>query len=345
MSLYESFLRPLAFKIDPEVVHERAMAMLEKGFFKCRSFSDPRLAQNLFGIDFPNPLGLAAGFDKNARALDYWHQLGFGHVECGTVTYQAQPGNPRPRLFRLPSEQGLINRMGFNNDGAREVAGRLASAKSQIPVGINLGKSKVTPLEKAAEDYQNSYRLLHTFGGYFVVNVSSPNTPGLRTLQEKGPLREIFASLREVDATKPLFVKVAPDLELTALDDVLDVACEAKLTGMIATNTTIARDMLARDPNEGGGLSGLPVRAKSNATLAHLARNAPKEMILIGVGGIFTGDDVYEKIRLGAHLTQVYTGWIYGGPHMAPTALERLIQLMERDGVKSLADARGTGLA
>ena len=318
------------------------MALLEKGVLKSRAFVDPRLAQTFFGVDFPNPLGLAAGFDKNARVLNYWHQLGFGYVECGTITYHAQPGNPKPRMFRIPEEKGLINRLGFNNDGAKCVAGRLAAAKPQIPVGVNLGKSKITELADAAKDYQNSYRLLHSHGAYFVVNVSSPNTPGLRTLQEKGPLRDIFAAIREIDATKPLFVKVAPDLELSALDDVLEVATEAKLTGMIATNTTITRDMLARDPNEGGGLSGAPLRAKSNAVLRHLAQNAPSEMLLIGVGGIFTGDDLYEKIRLGAHLAQVYTGWIYGGPHMVPTVLERLAELMDRDGVKSLAELRGT---
>ncbi|MGV3614009.1 MAG: quinone-dependent dihydroorotate dehydrogenase [Fimbriimonas sp.] len=344
MSLYESLVRPLAFRMDPERVHEMAMGMLQKGAFRARSFRDKRLEQSFFGVDFANPLGLAAGFDKNAVALEHWHQLGFGFVECGTVTAQAQPGNPKPRMFRIPEEKALINRLGFNNDGARTVAGRLAAARAHLPVGVNLGKSKVTPLEEAAADYQTSFRLLHPFGQYFVVNVSSPNTPGLRTLQEKGPLREIFAAMREVDAEKPLFVKVAPDLELSALDDVLEVAIEARLTGMIATNTTIRRDMLGRDPNEGGGLSGAPLKAKADATLAHLARKAPKEMILIGVGGIMTGDDVYDKIRLGAHLCQVYTGWIYSGPHMVPNCLERMVQLMDRDGVKSLDEVRGKDL-
>lgn len=344
MSLYDSVVRPLAFKVDPETVHEMAMRALQKGVFKARAVADPRLVQTYFGVTYPNPIGLAAGFDKNAVALDYWHQLGFGYVECGTITHKPQPGNDRPRLFRLPESQALINRMGFNNEGARVAAGRLASSRPQLPVGVNLGKSKVTPLEDAAKDYQESFRLLRPFGQYFVVNVSSPNTPGLRTLQEKGPLREIFAAIREVDAEKPLFVKVAPDLEWSALDDVIEVAAEAGLTGMIATNTTIARDMLPKDPNEGGGLSGKPVREKSNQVLAHIARHAPKSMILMGVGGIFTGDDVYEKIRLGAHLTQLYTGWIYGGPQMIPTCLERLVALLDRDGVKSLDELRGTGL-
>ncbi|HEY0868351.1 MAG TPA: quinone-dependent dihydroorotate dehydrogenase [Fimbriimonas sp.] len=342
MSLYESIVRPLAFNFDPERVHEVAMALIEKGTFRAKPFHDARLEQTLFGVRFPNPLGLAAGFDKNARALDYWHLLGFGHVECGTVTYRAQPGNPRPRLFRLPQDRALINRLGFNNDGARAVAGRLASASAQIPVGINLGKSKLTELDDAAKDYQESFRLMHRFGDYFVVNVSSPNTPGLRTLQEKGPLLEILSAMKEVDRSKPLFVKVAPDLETSALDEVVEVVHQAGLTGLIATNTTVGRQGLRNDPGQEGGLSGVPLREKSNAFLSHLYKSCNREMVLIGVGGIFNGADVYLKIRLGAHLCQLYTGWIYGGPHMVPEALAQLVRLLEADGYASLAEARGT---
>jgi len=330
--------------MDPESVHEKAMGLLEKGLVRAPLYQDPRLEQTFFGVKFPNPLGLAAGFDKNAIALDHWHQLGFGYVECGTITFHAQPGNPKPRMFRVPEEKGLINRLGFNNDGAAALAKRIASSHPQIPLGINLGKSKITELADAAKDYQESFRLLHTFGGYFVVNVSSPNTPGLRTLQDKSALTEILAALREVDATRPMFVKVAPDLELDALDEVLEVALTAKLTGLIATNTTIARDMLRKDPNQTGGLSGKPVREKSNATLVHLGMNAPKEMILIGVGGIMDGADMYEKIRLGAHLCQVYTGWIYGGPGMVPRTLREFVGLMDRDGVKTLDELRGSAI-
>ena len=334
----------MAFTMDPERIHEMAMNMLQKGVFRARSFQDPRLAQTLFGVKFPNPLGLAAGFDKNAVALNHWHQLGFGFVEVGTVTYHAQPGNPKPRMFRVPEDRGLINRLGFNNEGAASVATRLASAKSSVPVGVNLGKSKITELADAANDYQESYRLLHSFGDYFVVNVSSPNTPGLRTLQEKGPLLEILSALREVDSKKPLFVKVAPDLEWDALDDVLAVAQEAKLTGLIATNTTIGRESITHDPGEAGGLSGAPLKIKADAVLAHLARSADPSLILIGVGGIMNGQDIYDKIRFGAHLCQIYTGWIYGGPHMVPDALEQLVMLMQRDGVKNLDELRRTGL-
>ena len=342
MGLYDSVVRPLAFCFDPEWIHEQAMRAIRSGFVRARPFADPRLEQTLFDVHFPNPLGLAAGFDKNAVALDQWHGLGFGFVECGTFTYHAQPGNPQPRMFRLPHDRGLINRLGFNNEGAAAGAPRLAAAYARIPVGVNLGKSKVTPIELAAEDYAASFRQLHRHGQYFVVNVSSPNTPGLRSLQERSALREILAALREVDATRPLFVKVSPDLEYTALDELLEVAVEARLNGLIATNTTISRAGLSSDPGQDGGLSGAPLRERANQVLSHLARSAPKEMVLIGVGGIFTAADLYEKIRLGAHLCQIYTGWIYGGPQLIPDILEQLVLMMQRDGVSSLAELRRT---
>jgi len=275
-------------------------------------------------------------------ALDYWDRLGFGFVECGTITYHAQDGNPKPRMFRLPAEKALINRLGFNNLGAREVATNIASARPKIPLGVNLGKSKITPVETAADDYSESFRLLHGFGDYFVVNVSSPNTPGLRTLQERGPLTEILQSLKVIDAAKPLFVKVAPDLEIGALDEVIEVAHAMKLTGLIATNTTISRSSLSVDPSIEGGLSGAPLRAMSNLFLAHLFKSCDRDLILMGVGGIFTGDDLYEKICLGAHLCQIYTGWVYGGPHMVPEALQRCVELMAADGFGSVAEARGS---
>lgn len=343
MSFYTSVLRPLAFKLEPETAHNLAVSLVRRGLVSTASFSDPRLEQTLFGVNFPNPLGLAAGFDKNAVAVDRWHRLGFGFAEIGTVTYHAQPGNPKPRLFRLPEHQALINRMGFNNDGAAAVADRLAQTGSQIPLGINLGKSKITDVAEAAEDYRKSYELLRGKGSYVVVNVSSPNTPGLRTLQEKGPLLEIVNSIRTLDPEVPLFVKVAPDLELSALDDVIDVAHTAKLTGLIATNTTLSREgIIGPNATETGGLSGAPVREMSNAFLRHLYKSGGEELVLIGVGGIFTADDLYEKIGLGAHLCQIYTGWIYGGPSTAPRLLRGLVERMEREGVKSLAELRGS---
>jgi dihydroorotate dehydrogenase len=342
MGLYERLARPLAFRIDPETVHDLAMKGLRSGLFRAPAFSDPLLESVRFGVKFQNPVGLAAGFDKNGVALNRWKDLGFGFIEAGTVTHHAQPGNPKPRMFRVPEAQGIINRMGFNNQGAAALAERVAEAKPGIPLGINLGKSKITELADAPKDYAESFRLLHTQGDYFVVNVSSPNTPGLRALQDASALREILAAMREIDATRPVFVKVAPDLTLEALDELVGVAIEAKLTGLIATNTTIAREMLTKDPGEAGGLSGRPVQTMSDRSLAHLYKSCPRDMILIGVGGIMDGDDAYRKITLGAHLIQLYTGWIYGGPALVPQINRRIVELMKRDGFNSLDEARGT---
>jgi dihydroorotate dehydrogenase len=338
MGFYQSVVRPLAFRFDPEWVHERAMAMIALGILRAPTVLDSRLQQTLFGVDFPHPLGLAAGFDKNALAVDYWDRLGFGHVEVGTVTHLAQPGNPRPRLFRLPDSKALINRMGFNNEGAAAVARRLASATPAIPVGVNLGKSRAVGVENAVEDYAASFRLLGSLGDWVTVNVSSPNTPGLRSLQEKAPLRDLLMTLRSMEASTPLFVKVSPDLELSALDDVLEVATAAGLTGIVATNTTLSREGVQSE--EAGGLSGAPLLARSNEVLRHLAQ-ARTGMVLIAAGGVFCAEDLYEKIALGAHLVQVYTGWVYRGPGMVAASLSGLLARMEREGLSSLAELRG----
>ena len=340
MGLYESVLRPLAFRLDPEAAHETAMRAIRSGLLSVPAYAHPLLESERFGVHFPNPVGLAAGFDKNGVALDRWKAFGFGFVEAGTVTFHPQPGNPKPRMFRVPEAQGLINRMGFNNEGAAALA--LNAREVGIPLGINLGKSKVTELLDAPGDYAASFRLLHKKGDYFVVNVSSPNTPGLRALQDAGALREILAAMREVDLNRPLFVKVAPDLTPHALDELVTVAVEARLTGLIATNTTVSRDMLPRDPNEAGGLSGLPVQRMADASLAHLYRVCPKDMVLVGVGGVMNGEDAYRKITLGASLVQLYTGWIYGGPALVPAINRHLVELLERDGFRSLDEARGT---
>lgn len=336
VDFYGSVIRPLAFRFDPEWVHGQASRFIDSGLLG-GTFRDPRLEQMLFGVKFENPIGLAAGFDKNAEHLAAWPKYGFGHVEIGTVTDRPQPGNDRPRMFRLPEDRALINRMGFNNDGADAVAARLDSQKPSLPLGINLGKNKDVEAAGAAENYLNAFRKLQGRGDYYVINVSSPNTPGLRSLQEKGPLAEILAALRSVDPVVPIFIKVAPDLELTALDDVIDVAITGGAMGLIATNTTISREGLSRDPGQAGGLSGAPVRTKSNVVLKHLAQSAPG-LTLIGVGGIFTAADVLEKIRLGASLTQLYTGWIYGGPGLIPQMLREIASQMDRDGVKSITD-------
>ena len=325
MGLYESLLRPLAFRIDPEKVHEIAMDKIAKGLIPGNETPLEYDPVELFGVKFPNRLGLAAGFDKNAHAVSNWHRFGFGFVEIGTVTWHAQPGNDRPRLFRLPADKALINRMGFNNDGAFAVARRLANSIPKIPIGVNLGKSKITDLNDAHNDYRQSFEVLQAFGDYFVVNVSSPNTPGLRSLQDREPLIRIFEALRTVNATKPMFVKIAPDLAPEALEEVLKVAVEMKLTGIIATNTTISREgLFTKDEKlkgQAGGLSGRPVYEMSNKSLEFLAKNKPREMILQGVGGVFDRADYDTKRRLGADLVQLYTGWIYGGPGLVPKIL------------------------
>lgn len=342
MSFYKSVLRPLLFLLNPEVVHNLSMAFISRGILKGRAFHDPILEQEVFGVRFKNPLGLAAGFDKNAVALDYWEEFGFGHVEIGTVTPRAQKGNPKPRLFRLARDQALVNRMGFNNDGARTIAHRLAAAKPNIPYGVNIGKGMDTPLENASADYREAFQQLRNYGAYAVVNVSSPNTPGLRTLHDKEPLLQIVREMKTLDAQKPIFIKVSPDLGPEALDEVVDVALETGVTGLIASNTTVLRTNLREDPHEVGGLSGAPLRDLSNQTLRHLYKRAGEKLILIGVGGIFDGQDLYDKIACGAHLCQVYTGWVYEGPSMAASAVEQLVGLMRVNSIKSLRDLRGS---
>ena len=287
----------------------------------CAAFarpSDPRLARTVFGVKFPNPVGLAAGFDKNAANLLAWETLGFGFVEGGTITARAQPGNPQPRIFRYPAQRALINRMGFNNEGADAVAARLHRMREaghwpRIPVGINLGKSKVTPLEEAAADYLLSFERLQHFGAYFVLNVSSPNTPGLRSLQDRAVLDELLGHIqRRNSAGKPVLVKIAPDLEWSAIEDILALATEHRVAGLIATNTTIDHTAIPEAQRQQGGLSGAPVRARSTEVIRFIAERSP--IPIIGVGGIFTADDALEKFDAGASLVQLYTGFIYEGP-------------------------------
>ena len=342
MSLYETLFKPALFALPAETAHNLGLAAIAAGLVHGEGVDDPRLAETHFGCTFPNPLGLAAGFDKNAVAVDDWHRLGFGFVEIGTVTERPQPGNPMPRLFRVPEDQALINRMGFNNEGSRRVADRLARAEPRIPLGVNLGKSKVTPLEKAVDDYASSFERLAPHADYVVVNVSSPNTPGLRSLQEKGPLTEILQRLKDLDFTKPLFVKVAPDLTLGELDDVVEVVHTVGLTGIVATNTTLDRSKLAHDPGEAGGLSGKPLLDLADETLQYLVTASRRDVILIGVGGIFTGDDLYRKIALGAHLCQLYTGFVYRGPAAAGQILREFLARLDREGIRSLVELRGT---
>lgn len=373
LDIYKFGIRPLLFnglKADPEWLHQRTMGFLgwlEKNRDRPpakqllaqlrQSFciQDNQLAQNLWGVNFPNPLGLAAGFDKDGVAANVWSSLGFGFSELGTVTLQAQPGNPRPRLFRLPQDLAALNRMGFNNSGAAAMAKRLDNSFSKgvtrPPIGINLGKSKVTPLETAFWDYLGSFRLLKDWGDYFVVNVSSPNTPGLRSLQDAAGLSLILDALQqENQGQKPILVKIAPDLEWEAIAEIVSIAKTYQLAGIVATNTTIRRDNLKTQAiaatgklvqEEAGGISGVPVRDRSTEIIRFIWKQTQGQMPIIGVGGIFTAVDAWEKITAGASLVQVYTGWIYEGPWMVSRILTGLLQKLKERGLVSISQAVG----
>jgi dihydroorotate dehydrogenase len=343
MGLY-TLLRPLLFRLDPELAHDVALALIGRGVFETGAAPVEGLEQTFAGIRFSNPLGLAAGVDKNGAAIEQWENLGFGFAEIGTATRLPQPGNPKPRLFRLPAEQALVNSLGFNNHGARALAGRLGAARPSIPIGVNIGKSRSVPLERAISDIAACFKLLAPQADYVAVNVSSPNTPGVRDLQEKGRLSDLMRAMKEIDSRKPIFVKVSPDLEVAALDDVVEVAHECGLSGIIATNTTVRRDVLRVDPQIEGGLSGRPLSKLSDDALAYLARSCDPKLTLIGVGGIFNGEDLFRKIALGAHLCEVYTGFVYGGPSMPRDALRRLRTLMDERGFPDLASLRGSAL-
>jgi dihydroorotate dehydrogenase len=339
MSNWEQLLRPLLFHCDPEWVHDRAMAAIEKGLVKGKTFADPRLQTTKLGIEFPNPIGLAAGFDKNARAISKWGEFGFGFAEMGTITALAQPGNPKPRLFRLPEDQAIINRFGFNNAGAQAIADRITGARSTIPIGINIGKSKITELDQAPKDYADSFQKLGEFGDYFVINVSSPNTPGLRTLQDKAPLIEIVEAMLAVRQDRSLLIKISPDLDHQDLDAVVQVVRDTGIQGIIATNTTLDRtNVRSTHASESGGLSGKPLLDRANNTLKIVAQQLTASHLVIGVGGIFTVQDVLSKIQFGADLVQLYTGWVYGGPGLVAHLCQGLSQQMVRDGVQHLSE-------
>ena len=313
--LYERLVRPVAFRIgggDPEAAHEWTLARLSRLAGHPRLLAALRAVYHVdvpltvFGVDFPNPVGLAAGMDKNGVALPAWPALGFGFVEVGTVTRYPQPGNPRPRLFRLPAEEAVINRMGFNNAGAAALAERLnALGPLRTPLGISIGKSKITPVADAVEDYLTSLRLLRSHADYIAVNVSSPNTPGLRSLQDRPALSTLLGALR-AECPKPLLVKIAPDLTDNAIADLLDVCTEHGVDGLIATNTT------AVTTPEQGGLSGRPLAARALEVVTFVAKHT--ELPVIGVGGIHSVDDARRMLDAGASLIQIYTGLIYRGP-------------------------------
>lgn len=287
------------------------------------SHNDPRLEREVFGLKFKNPVGLAAGFDKNAEYIADMAKFGFGFIEIGTVTPKPQPGNDKPRMFRLVDDSALINRMGFNNQGADVAAGRLKHLKDRegVIIGGNIGKNKITPNEDAVNDYVYCFEALYDYVDYFVVNVSSPNTPGLRDLQEKEPLMHILNTLQSLNQTKakakPILLKIAPDLTNSQLDDIVEIVTETQIAGVIATNTTISREGLRSDPklvNEAGGVSGKPLTSRSTEVIRYLSEKSGKAFPIIGVGGIHSAQDAIEKLDAGASLVQVYTGFIYEGP-------------------------------
>jgi dihydroorotate dehydrogenase len=331
---YKSFLRPALFKLEPERSHALAMAALRLRAWLPSKFhaADPALAREVFGIRFPNPVGLAAGFDKNAAALPAWETLGFGFIEAGTITAAGQPGNPRPRIFRLPEQQGLINRMGFNNRGAEAVAAQLARLKASgrwpcVPVGFNIGKTKTTPIEEAAADYLFSFEKLFQFADYFVLNVSSPNTPGLRQLQDGPALSQLLGAVqrrnRELSPTvrlRPVLLKIAPDLGFSQIEEIVSLALQHGLAGIVATNTTLDHSAVPEALRREGGLSGPLLRARSTEIVRFIADLTA--IPVIAVGGIHDAASAIEKLDAGAALVQLYTGFIYEGPSLIADILK-----------------------
>ncbi|SDD67462.1 dihydroorotate oxidase A [Algoriphagus faecimaris] len=330
--MYKKLLKPLLFQLPPEAAHHFTFDMtklsfnlplvksLVKGNF---DYEHPSLEREVFGLKFKNPIGLAAGFDKDAKLIDEMAMLGFGFIEIGTLTPKPQAGNPLPRLFRLPTDQALINRMGFNNGGVLAAVERLKKRKSDVIIGGNIGKNKVTPNENAVDDYLYCLEALHDYVDYFVVNVSSPNTPNLRDLQEKEPLKALLSAVKSAndqkEKPKPILLKIAPDLTDGQLDDIIEIVGETQIAGVIATNTTIARSQLMTDKGEvesigAGGVSGKVLKSRSTEVIRYLHEKSKGAFPIIGVGGIFSADDVIEKLEAGASLVQVYSGMIYEGP-------------------------------
>lgn len=341
--MYKSFLRPILFLFAPESIHHFTFSFLSitgkipgvhsmlKSVFEV---NDRRLHKTLFGVNFPNPVGLAAGFDKDAKLIDELAAFGFGFIEIGTLTPKPQPGNEKPRLFRLPKDKALINRMGFNNGGVHEAVDRLKSRKLKVIVGGNIGKNKVTLNENAFEDYNTCFETLYPYVDYFVLNVSSPNTPGLRELQEKEPLRKLLSDVIALSKAKPTYkpilLKIAPDLNEAQLNDVVEILRETKTDGIIATNTTISRAGLTTSESEiaaigNGGLSGKPLTERATEVISFLRKQLGPAYPIIGVGGIMTANDAIEKLKAGADLVQIYTGFIYEGPGLVKAINKSLL--------------------
>jgi dihydroorotate dehydrogenase len=361
---YRSIMRPLLFRLPSETAHEIGLKTLSIGFSPkfVRSIAANRLSLSpfgpikRFGLTFANPVGIAAGFDKNGLVAQALEALGFGFVEVGTVTFHPQPGNPKPRLFRLPKDEALINRAGFNNEGATCLVQRLEKRRPSCVLGINIGKSKIVELENAVEDYLASFEIVYPRADYIAVNVSSPNTPNLRELQRANALAALLDALqkrnqelavkRGKENSLPLLVKIAPDLDQSNLEEIVGVALEKNLSGIIATNTTVSREGLSSAQREieacgQGGLSGGPLRRRSTEIISEIYRLTKGVLPIIGVGGIFTAEDAWEKISAGACLVQLYTGLIYEGPSIARKINEGLFEILNKQGIKSFDEAVG----
>ena len=333
--MYKSILRPFLFKQDPEKAHHLTFSLLKNfgsigKMFLSKPIEDKRLEREVFGIKFKNPVGLAAGLDKNAVAYKEFSDLGFGFIEIGTLTPKAQPGNDKKRLFRLIEDSGIINRMGFNNDGVDAAVERLKKNRNVI-IGGNIGKNKVTPNENAVDDYKICFEKLFDYVNYFVVNVSSPNTPNLRELQDKVPLTKLLGELQDLNSKKqnpkPILLKIAPDLSDDQLLDIIDIVKETKIAGVIATNTTLSREGLkSENKKETGGLSGKPLTKRSTEVIRFLSEKSGKAFPIIGVGGIHSAEDALEKLNAGASLIQIYTGFIYEGPDLVNQINKKILE-------------------
>src|SRR5579871_4675121 len=362
--IYKAFVRPWLFQIDPETAHERALNMAAS-FGRCRiacdavetlfAFEDRRLQQNICGLDFVNPVGLAAGYDKNALGIELWPALGFGFAEIGSVTLHGQPGTEPPRLFRQAEQHALINRMGFSNDGAESIAARMSPRPHRIPIGVNVGKNRDVDLAHAGENYAATMERFRDLADFLVINVSSPNTPGLRKLQDKEMLDEMLSEVaggrgssratHQPDSSSggspsgqpPILLKISPDLIFDQIDDITVLIQKHQLAGIVATNTTTDHTV----PPE-GGLSGAPLRTRSTECIRHIHHQTKGELPIIGVGGVFSARDAYEKIRAGASLVEVWTGMIYEGPSLVRKINRGLLRLLERDGFGSISEAVGT---
>jgi dihydroorotate dehydrogenase len=363
--VYKRLVRPLLFRVDPERVHDATLFLLARGaaleplLRRLFAVRDERLKTRIAGLEFPNPVGLAPGFDKNGTALSTWSGLGFGFVEIGAITAGPQPGNPKPRLYRLPEDRALINRLGFNNAGAPAIAGFLHALRERaggpaIPLGINIGRSKAVPSEGAARDYVFTFATLYPYGDYFTLNVSSPNTPHLRDLQQRVLLDELLQAIQEknqalarqrLSPPKPVFLKIAPDMDFRQLDDIIEAALSHRLAGIVATNASaFLREKLKTPCAEAGGLSGEPLRELATSFIRHIYQSTRGRLAVIGSGGIFTAQDAYAKITAGASAVQILTGFVYEGPGAVKRINRGLLELLRRDGFGQISEAVGSGV-